>query len=80
MKYIVLLTDAQKKAGYFVTQDEDFIWLWRGDKKTGEEPHHPMIIAVFLYQDAKVKQIRDTAENNLREENDGTGNSSKHSR
>ena len=79
MKYIGLLTDAQKRAGYFITQDEDFVWLWHGDRKTGEEPRDPEIVAVFLYEDVKLKQIRDTAENNLKEETDGTGSSSEHS-
>ena len=62
MKYEGLLTDTQKRAGYFVTQDEDFIYLWHGDKRTGEEPHDPMIIAVFLYETARVKEIREKAE------------------
>lgn len=56
MRYIGLLTHQQKQAGYFITQDEDFIWLWHG--RNG----NPDIIAVFLYETARVKEIRDTAE------------------
>ena len=56
MVYIGLLTDKQKRAGFFVGQDEDFIFLWHGNNG------YPDIIAVFLYENATVKQIRDCAE------------------
>lgn len=61
MKYIGLLTHQQKQAGLFVTQDEDFIWLWHG--RDGS----PDIIAVFLYETARVKEIRDMAEKHRQE-------------
>lgn len=56
MKYEGLLTDAQKRAGYFVTQDDDFIWLWH--RRDG----NPGIIAVFLYDDCRIKQVRESAD------------------
>lgn len=56
MIFIGLLTHQQKQAGLFVTQDEDFIFLWHRRNGT------PDIIAVFLYESATVKQIRETAE------------------
>lgn len=54
MKYVGLLTDEQKRAGYFVSQDDDFVYLWRN--KDGK----PDCIAIFLYDLVRVKQIRDT--------------------
>ena len=59
MIYIGLLTHKQKQAGYFVSQDPDFIWLWY--KRNG----NPDIIGVFLYANATVKQIRETAQKHL---------------
>ena len=56
MKYEGLLTEAQKRAGYFVTQDEDFVFLWH--RRNG----NPDCIAIFLYEDVKLKQIREVAE------------------
>lgn len=55
MNYIGLLTDAQKRAGYFTTQDEGFIYLWH--RRNG----NPQIVAVFLYETARVKEIREAA-------------------
>ena len=55
MKYIGLLTDAQKRAGYFVTQDEDFVYLWH--RRNG----NPECIKVFLYEDVRLKEIREAA-------------------
>ncbi len=49
-KFIGLLTHEQKQAGYFVSQDEDFIYLWRS------KPHVDCI-AIFLYDTATVKEI-----------------------
>ena len=60
MRFIGLLTHEQKQAGYFVSQNEDFVWLWHG--KNG----HPDIIAVWLYDQVRVKEIRDTAEEHLK--------------
>ena len=57
MNYIGLLTHQQKQAGYFVTQDEDFIWLWHG-----RNSNHPNCIGIFLYDRARVKEIRDYAQ------------------
>ena len=56
MQYIGLLTDAQKRAGYFVTQDKDFVYLWYG--KNG----NPDCIAIFLYNTARIREIRDAAD------------------
>ena len=56
MQYIGLLTHDQKQAGFFVSQDEDFIFLWQGWNC------YPDIIAVFLYEQVRVKEIRDMAE------------------
>lgn len=56
MKYIGLLTDEQKRRGLFITQDEDFIYLWGGRDGSAE------IKAVFPYKSATVKEIRDKAE------------------
>ncbi len=62
MEYVGLLTDTQKRAGYFISQDEDFVWLWH--KRNG----NPDIIGVFLYQNATIKQVRDHAQWHLGEE------------
>ena len=63
MKYIGLLTDAQKRAGYFITQDEgeDFVYLWHG-----RDSSNPEIVAVFLYDDARIKQVREAAEKDMK--------------
>lgn len=61
MIYIGLLTHQQKQAGYFVTQNEDFIWIWH--RRNG----NPICIAIFLYEDAKVKEIREVAERHRKE-------------
>ena len=60
MNYIGLLTHQQKQAGYFVTQDEDFVWLWWG--RNGS----PDCISIFLYPDVKVRDIREFAEKHRR--------------
>ncbi len=59
MTFIGLLTHQQKQAGYFVSQDLDFIYLWY--RRNG----NPDCVAVYLYDDAKVKQIRDDAEKDM---------------
>ena len=56
-RFIGLLTHEQKQAGFFISQDEDFIYLWRG-----RNSHKPDLIAVFLYETATVKEIREKAE------------------
>ena len=56
MIFIGLLTHKQKQAGYFVTQDEDFIYLFHG-KNTDK----PVCRAIFLFEIATVKEIRDAA-------------------
>lgn len=56
MIFIGLLTHEQKQAGFFVSQDEDFIYLFH--RNAGK----PNIIAIFPYETATVKEIRDTAE------------------
>jgi len=59
--YIGLLNHQQKQAGYFVSQDEDFIYLFH--RNDGE----PRIVAWFLYDNATVKEIRDKAEQDKQE-------------
>jgi hypothetical protein len=56
MQYIGLLTDEQKRMGLFISQDEDFIYLFHG--KNGDA----RLVACFLYDTATVKEIRETAE------------------
>ena len=62
MIFIGLLTDKQKQAGCFVSQDEDFIYLWHG-KNTDK----PDCVGVFPYEFAKIKDIRDKAEADMKE-------------
>lgn len=62
MKFIGLLTDEQKHAGYFVTQDEDCVYLFH--RNTG----NPRLVAVFDYEAAKIKEVRDKAEDDLGQE------------
>jgi len=54
--YIGLLTHQQKQAGFCITQDEDFIYLWYGRNGNAN------CRAVFDYENATVKQIRDKCE------------------
>jgi len=54
--FIGLLTHQQKQAGYFVSQDEDFVYLFH--RRNG----NPVCIAIFLYDNVRIKEIRDTAE------------------
>ena len=56
MIFIGLLTHAQKQAGFFITQDEDFIYLFH---RNGSQP---ILMAIFNYETATVKEIRDMAE------------------
>ena len=56
MIFIDLLTHEQKQAGYFVSQDEDFIYLFH------ERNSEAKCIANFPYESARVKEIRDTAQ------------------
>jgi len=60
LKYEGLLTDAQKRAGYFVTQDEDFVFVWRSKP-------HPEPIAVFLYNTCRIKDCRDAVDRDMEE-------------
>lgn len=59
MIYIGLLTDKQKRAGFFVAQDEDFIYLFRNNNGKAH------CLAIFNYEVARVKEIRDVAEKEL---------------
>lgn len=61
--WIGLLTDTQKRAGYAVYQDEDFVWLWH--TKNGKAD----IIGVWLYETCRIKQVRDLAQQHMEEEN-----------
>lgn len=56
MIFIGLLTHKQKQAGFFVSQDEDFIYLFHGKNSTA------VCKAVFVYETTTVKEIRETAE------------------
>lgn len=56
MIFIGLLTHQQKQAGYFVSQDEDFIYLFH------RNDGNPRIVAILLYETTKVKEIRDIAQ------------------
>lgn len=58
MRYIGLLTSQQKQEGYFVSQDEDFVWLWRS------RPYLECI-SVFLYDQCTIKQVRDKAQEDM---------------
>lgn len=59
MIFVGLLTHRQKQLGYFVTQDEDFIYLYHRNGK------HPRPVGVFLYETATVKEIRDKANEDI---------------
>ena len=59
MKFIGLLSHAQKQAGYFVSQDEDFVWLWKARNGRAD------IKAVFLYETVTIKQVRETAQKDM---------------
>jgi len=61
VKFIGLLTHQQKQDGYFVSQDEDFIYLFHG--RNG----NPKIVGLFLYETATVKEIRNMAEKHRQE-------------
>ncbi|KKM93071.1 hypothetical protein LCGC14_1212070 [marine sediment metagenome] len=54
--YIGLLTHQHKQAGLFVSQDDDFIWLCRAVNGAGE------ILAVFSYETATIREVREEAE------------------
>lgn len=62
MIFIGLLTHQQKQAGYFVSSDDDFIYLFH--RNNGD----PRIVAVFDYESARVKEIRDKAEEDMNEQ------------
>ena len=57
MIFIGLLTHQQKQAGYFVSQDQDFIYLFH------RNDGNPQLKAVFNYDTVTIKEIRDKAEN-----------------
>ena len=59
MTYIGLLTDAQKRLGYFVSQDDDFIWLYHRNSGT------PRVVTVWLYDICKIKDVREAAEKDI---------------
>lgn len=56
MIFIGLLTHQQKQAGFFLTQDDDFVYLFH--RNNGR----PKCLANFLYGTTTVKEIRDKAE------------------
>lgn len=67
MIFIGLLTDQQKQAGYFVSQDDDFVYLYH--RANG----NPRCLAVFLYETATIKEVRDEAEVDMSQTLGGTG-------
>jgi len=60
--FIGLLTDEQKRTGYFIVQDEDFVYVFHRNNGT------PRPVAVFQYERARIKEVRDAAEADLRRE------------
>jgi len=54
-----LLTGAQHCAGYFTTMDKDFVYLWH--RRNG----NPVCVAMFLYDDVKVKQVREAVQKDI---------------
>ncbi len=60
MIFIGLLTHKQKQAGYFVNQDEDFVYLFH------RNDGNPMPIAVFSYHHCKIRDVREAAERDLK--------------
>ena len=60
MIFIGLLTHEQKQAGYFVAQDEDFVYMFHRDTGTSR------LVAVFDYETARIKEVGDSAEADLR--------------
>jgi len=61
LQYVGLLTDKQKRAGYVSVQDADFIYVLHAEK-----PKH-RVVAIFEYETATVKWIREIAEQDYRE-------------
>ena len=59
MQYIGPLTHQQKQAGYFVSEDEDLVWLWHRRNGNSE------CIAVWLFDDLKIKTVRDKAQEDM---------------
>jgi len=59
MIFIGLLSHQQKQAGYFISQDEDFIYLFH--RANG----NPKIVGIFDYDSVTIKEIRDTADIDL---------------
>jgi len=57
MIFIGLLTHQQKQAGYFVSQDEDFVWLWHG-----RNTDKPRLVKCWLYELVRIKEVRDAAD------------------
>ena len=57
------LTPTQKQAGYFVTQKDDFVWLFHG-----QNTDKPRLVKCWLYQLVKIKEVRNVAneDNQLR--------------
>lgn len=54
-KYEGLLTDSQKRAGYFTSMDEDFVFVWKSNP-------HVNPIAIFIYDRCTIKEVRDAVE------------------
>jgi len=59
MRFIGLLTHEQKQAGYFVSQDEDFVHVYH--RANGI----PRCISIFLYETATIKGVREAAESDM---------------
>ncbi len=56
MNWQGLLTDQQHRMGYGTMIDEDFVYLVYGGHGK------PEIVAVFLYEQVKIKDVRDALE------------------
>lgn len=61
LTYVGLLTDEQKRAGYFVGQDNDFVAIFRAEDKGRHT-----CVAMLQYETATIKEVRELAEADLR--------------
>ena len=57
-KYEGLLTDSQKRAGYFCTMDEDFVFVFRSRPYVNP-------IAIFIYELCKIRDVREVVERDI---------------
>ena len=62
MIFIGLLTDQQKRAGYFVMQNDDIVCLFRNNNGQATP------IALFPYDTVRIKDLRQATESHFRQE------------